>query len=72
MSSTKIVFTSNNVLLAGSNSCKPATIIADRVTGKIVEVKETRSTRADFTDVTDDSWVDAGEKWILPGLVEYV
>lgn len=70
MSSNKIVFTSNNVLLAGSDSCKPATIVVDRVAGKIVEVKETRSRRVDFPDITDDSWVDAGEKWVLPGLVE--
>lgn len=72
MSSDKLIFTSDNILLAGSPSCKPATLVVDRATGKVVEVRETRSTRSDFPDVADDAWIDAGEKCILPGLVECV
>ncbi|EJD00776.1 allantoinase [Fomitiporia mediterranea MF3/22] len=70
MSSNKVVFTSNNVLLPGNESCKPATVIADKTTGKIVEVRESRSSRSDFPEANDNEWIDAGDKSILPGLVD--
>ena len=72
MSSQISIFISNNVLLLGKDQPKPATIVVDNNTGKIVEVKESRATREEYPDVTDEHWIDAGDKMILPGLVEYV
>ncbi|KAH8115738.1 allantoinase [Phellopilus nigrolimitatus] len=70
MSSGVLIFTSDNILLTGSQKLAPATLIVEKSTGKILEVKETRSTRADFPEIADDDWVDAGDRWILPGLVD--
>lgn len=72
MSSNISVFTSDCVLLYGLEEVKPATIVVDITSGKIIEVKETRASRQDFPDVTDNQWFDAGRKLILPGLVECV
>ena len=66
-----LVFTSNNVLLPGNEDGVPATIVVDTATGKIDEIKLQRCTRSDFPDISDDLWIDAGDKWLLPGLVEY-
>ena len=71
MSADKLVFVSDNVLLPGSDSCKSATLVVDKATGKITEGRETRSSRSDFPEIPDDAWIDVGSKWILPGLVEY-
>jgi hypothetical protein len=67
----------NNVLLPGSQVPRPATILVSASTGKIVDVREGRhaSLRADYADLAgddDDRWVDVGDKYLLPGLVEYV
>lgn len=70
MSSRIAVFTSDNVLLFGSDETKPATIVVDTVTGKIVRVNESRGQREEYPDVTDNHWFDAGRRMILPGLVE--
>ena len=71
MADTRLVFTSSNVLLPGSDSCTPGTIVVDKATGKIAEIRSTHTSHADFPDISDENWIDAGDKWILPGLVEY-
>ncbi|KAL5508619.1 DAL1 [Sanghuangporus vaninii] len=70
MPTTRLVFTSNNVLFPGSDLCKPGTIVVDKSTGKIVEIRATHSSHADFPVIPDDSWIDTEDKWILPGLVD--
>ena len=72
------VFTGNNVLLPGSQVPRPATVLVSTKTGKIVDVQEGRRIREDYADILassssdDDNWTDVGDKYLLPGLVEYV
>jgi hypothetical protein len=71
------VYTGNNVLLPGSQVPRPATVLVSAKTGKIIDVREGRHVRADYADYTDianddDRWIDVGDKYLLPGLVEYV
>jgi imidazolonepropionase-like amidohydrolase len=69
------VYTGNNVLLPGSQVPIPATVLVSTKTGKIIDVREGRHVRADYADIIasdDDRWTDVGDKYLLPGLVEYV
>ena len=71
------VYIGNNVLLPGSQVPCPATVLVSTKTGKIIDVREGRHVRADYADYTDltsddDRWIDVGDKYLLPGLVEYV
>ncbi|KAI5117578.1 hypothetical protein M0805_005640 [Coniferiporia weirii] len=70
MSPGIFVVTSQNVLLSGWDKPSPATLIVDKTSGKIIEVRKMRTAREDFQDATDENWLDASEKWILPGLVD--
>ncbi|KAF8335906.1 uncharacterized protein EI90DRAFT_3047498 [Cantharellus anzutake] len=65
------VFASRNVLLPGLDDPVPAIVHVDLSTGKIVKVAP------EFHDTTHDplgqqDHVDLGDKYLLPGLVEYV
>jgi hypothetical protein len=74
------IYTGNNVLLPGSQVPRPATVLVSTKTGKIIDVREGRHVRADYADVItassddddDNRWTDVGDKYLLPGLVEYV
>ena len=66
------VFTSNKVLLPGNEDGVPATIVVNTASGKIVENRQQRSVRSDFPGIPDQCWIDSGDKWLLPGLVEFV
>ena len=69
------VYVGNNVLLPRSQAPRPATVLVSAKTGKIIDVREGRHVRADYADIAsddDDRWIDVGDKYILPGLVEYV
>ena len=68
------VYAGNNVLLPGSQVPRPATVLVSTKTGKITDVREGRHVRADYADMAsdDDCWIDVGDKYLLPGLVEYV
>lgn len=70
MASDILVFTSSNVLLPGSDHPKAATLEVDKATGRIKSLREQRADRSDYPHISEDSWQDAGDKWILPGLVE--
>lgn len=67
-------YTGNNVLLPGSQVPGPATVLVSTKTGKIIDVREGRHVRADYADIvaSSDRWTDVGDKYLLPGLVEYV
>ena len=67
------VFTGNNVLLPGSQVPQPATILVSAKTGKIIEVHAERLDKTDYPEIIDDHWLEVeDDKYILPGLVEYV
>ena len=70
MSGRRIVFTGDNVLVDHRGDPRPATLIVDKPTGKITEIVLGRHDRAAHPDVSDDDWIDAGDKFVLPGLVE--
>lgn len=65
-----LVCVSNNVLLPDSETPRPATVVVDRATGKITQVILSKAPRSSFPQ--DAGWIDAGDKYVLPGLVEYV
>lgn len=71
MSNNKRVFTGRNVVLSDGQP-RPATVIADAATGKITAILHKTSIRSDFPDIDHAHFIDAGDKYILPGLVEYV
>lgn len=68
--SNQRVFTGSNVLLAGQTNPQPATIVVDITTGKITDIQSGRRARQDFPATEVTHWLDAGERLILPGLVE--
>lgn len=65
-----LVLTSNNVLLSDNLDPTPATIEVDLPTGKIAAIHAGRRERSHYSAVPDDLWIDAGDLYILPGLVE--
>jgi imidazolonepropionase-like amidohydrolase len=73
MISTTLVLTGNNVVLPDYNTPRPATLIIDLTSGQIKHVHQGRgsSTVSDH-DNSGTQRIDAGDKFILPGLVEYV
>lgn len=66
------VLVSNSVFLPGREEPVPATVEIDRRLGVITAVHESRKDRDQYSDLSDDNWHDYGDKWLLPGLVEYV
>ena len=69
------IFTGQHVFLDGA--LQPATLLVDLDSGKIERVLHAYYSRlADrrmaFTGVDDADWVDSGDKYIIPGLVECV
>ncbi|TFK84933.1 allantoinase [Polyporus arcularius HHB13444] len=69
MATSRAVFTGRNVVL-GDGQPRAATVIADVDTGKIIDVLDRTSPRTDFPDVSDAYWTDAGNLYILPGIVD--
>lgn len=67
-----LVCTGKHVLLPGNDEPQPATIVIDRITGKIVEVRQAHSIETDTPLDRDSTWLDAGDNLVLPGLVECV
>lgn len=58
-------------ILPGHHSPVPATIIVDKITGKITEVQARQCTRSDLpANLNVTTWVDAGNLVVLPGLVD--
>ncbi|KZT07861.1 allantoinase [Laetiporus sulphureus 93-53] len=62
------IFRGNRVLL--DNRLQPATIAVDLTTGRITHVHRGAQDRQAFADVEDANWIDAGDRVILPGLVD--
>jgi allantoinase len=72
MTSTTLVLTGNNVVLPDYNTPRPATLIIDLTSGKIKHVYQGKGSSTVSDDNTGTQRIDAGDKFILPGLVEYV
>ena len=71
--SSLLICSGSKVLLPGCEHPKPASIIIDKVSGKIIEVVDHQANPGDFA--LDDGaveWVDSGDNVVLPGLVECV
>jgi hypothetical protein len=68
MSDQSLVVTGRNVLLPGSDQPQPATITVDGSTGKITDIQTVYTTQQSPGGET--MFVDAGDKFVLPGLVE--
>lgn len=66
-----LVCSASKVLLPGRDEPTAATIIVDKVSGKIIEVRETLLSRdgGDFIGQSVE-WINAGDNIVLPGLVE--
>lgn len=66
-----LVLTSNNVLVQGHPDPVPATVEVDLATGKISAIHLARRDRQQhYPSIADTRWVDAGDLYILPGLIE--
>jgi allantoinase len=68
MSSTTLILTGKNVLLPGNDTPQPATIKIDKESGKIIDVRVGYKVQ----ETPDVNFINAGDKFILPGLVEWV
>jgi allantoinase len=68
MSNQSLVVTSRNVLLPGSDQLQPATITVNIDTGKITDIQTVYTERTSSGGET--TFIDAGEKFVIPGLVE--
>ncbi|KAI0088935.1 allantoinase [Irpex rosettiformis] len=64
------VFTGSNVVLPGQSHGVPATLVANVESGQITEIHAGQRSRQEFLAVSDSDWLDAGDKLILPGLVD--
>ncbi|KAF9462407.1 hypothetical protein BDZ94DRAFT_1322596 [Collybia nuda] len=62
--------TGQRVLLPGNQDLQPATITIDSSTGKIIEIHPGPQAGWEPPSDADVTWVDAGEKFVLPGLVD--
>jgi allantoinase len=65
-----LVITSSNVVLPGREDAVPATIEVNTETRKIQKILLRRSTKDYYLNLSDEDWIDAGERYILPGLIE--
>jgi len=66
---SRLICTGRNVLFAGAAVPQPATMVINTETGKITEIIS--GYRAWARDAIGDTrWIDAGDKIVLPGLVD--
>lgn len=68
-----LVITSSKVLLPGAEHGAPATIECDTATGKITKVREGKFDRShpDYVGGREEvEWIDVGDLYVFPGLVE--
>ncbi|KAI0824959.1 allantoinase [Trametes gibbosa] len=64
------VFVGRNVVLSDGLP-HPATVVTDPATGKIVDIIPEITPRSAFEHISDDAdYIDAGDSYILPGLVD--
>ncbi|BGP16186.1 hypothetical protein JCM10213_001402 [Rhodosporidiobolus nylandii] len=61
-------YLSSSVWLPGATSPLPATLAVDPTTGRISAVHRSLIKRPE--GVEDEDWIELGDKWLLPGLVD--
>ncbi|KAI0275320.1 allantoinase [Gloeopeniophorella convolvens] len=64
------IYVGDNVLLPGSPEPQPATVLISIRSGKITKVYDKLVARAEYPGIADDNWIDLGNKYLLPGLVD--
>lgn len=57
-------------MLPGQDHPQPASIFVDVATGKITDITHGQSVKGDFPDIPDSEWIDAGDRIVIPGIVE--
>ncbi|KAF8161108.1 allantoinase [Crassisporium funariophilum] len=65
-----LVCSGDKVLLPGNATPTPATVIIDKVSGRIIEVRQGIQTHQDLKLDEDTEWIKAGSHVVLPGLVD--
>lgn len=67
-----VICSAQKVLLPGNNEPTPATIIIDKHSGQIVQVRQGQLTHKELGLDGHVEWIEAGNNTVLPGLVECV
>ena len=69
-----VVCSAQRVLLPDNNEPTPATLVIDKCSGKIVQVRQGQLTHEEIRLAVDGDieWIEAGNNIVLPGLVECV
>ncbi|GAA5963192.1 hypothetical protein JCM21900_002550 [Sporobolomyces salmonicolor] len=65
-----LIFTSTACFLPSRDAPLSATIVVDSSTGTISDIHLERLPRSAFPGVPDRQWIDVGDQWLLPGLVD--
>lgn len=73
MAASFVVCSAQRVLLPDYNEPTPATVVIDKHSGKIVQVRPGQLTQQELgLPDRDVEWIEAGNNIVLPGLVECV
>jgi hypothetical protein len=67
-----VVCSGQRVLLPDNNEPTPATVVIDKHTGKIVQIRPGQLTEEELRLEGNIEWIEAGNNIVLPGLVECV
>lgn len=71
-----LVLSSRQILLPDTDVPQPATLVINTLSGKIVNIRTGQESIDDLgphlPPETEITWIDAGNKVVLPGLVECV
>ena len=67
-----VVCSAQRVLLPESNEPTPATVVIDKHSGKIIQIRSGQLTHEELRLEGNIEWIEAGNNIVLPGLVECV
>jgi hypothetical protein len=67
-----VVCSAQRVLLPDNNEPTPATVVIDKCSGKIIQVRLGQLTHEEIQLDGNTEWIEAGNNIVLPGLVECV
>ena len=67
-----VVCSAQRVLLPDNNEPTPATVVIDKCSGKIIQVRLGQLTHEEIQLDGNIEWIEAGNNIVLPGLVECV
>ena len=72
MMASFVVFSAQKVLLPDNNEPTPATVIIDKHSGKITQIRPGQLAPEELRLEGDIEWIEVGNNIVLPGLVECV